>query len=316
MIKKSETKLTSHSLLFPSPILSPLGKRPRGCPKGGRGRLGEANYEHMKMSYLLLAFLLACAGCGEKQKRNNSLYEYDKDEVVSDVVEKTEGSIRILSYNVRHCAGMDDSIDYERIAGIINAFNPDYVCLQELDSVTTRSAGVNQIELLSEKTGMYAYFGAAINYGGGKYGIGVLSKNPALNTATYGLPGKEKRAFLIAEYPDFLVVSTHLDLEEENRIVSAGIISEKVKSFGKKAFLAGDFNEVSLESETFKEFNRNWKTVSVIKNTFPTGKPDRCIDYILTTDADVQIKKTAVIYSLKDLNVPVASDHYPIFIDF
>ena len=49
---------------------------------------------------------------------------------------KEENSLRILSYNVRNCKGMDNLTDYQRVADVINKIAPDVVAVQELDSVT------------------------------------------------------------------------------------------------------------------------------------------------------------------------------------
>ena len=50
-----------------------------------------------------------------------------------------ETSVQIMTYNVRHCAGMDMVLDYDRTAAVISVQNPDLVALQELDSMTGRS---------------------------------------------------------------------------------------------------------------------------------------------------------------------------------
>ncbi|MFO7724354.1 MAG: hypothetical protein R6V45_02295 [Oceanipulchritudo sp.] len=47
-----------------------------------------------------------------------------------------EAGIRILTYNIRNCRGMDGKVDFDRIAGVIDSINPDYVALQEVDRHT------------------------------------------------------------------------------------------------------------------------------------------------------------------------------------
>ncbi|MBQ5817861.1 MAG: metallophosphoesterase, partial [Bacteroidaceae bacterium] len=42
-------------------------------------------------------------------------------------------TMRVMSYNVHHCRGVDGKIDYARIAEVINRVSPDFVALQELD---------------------------------------------------------------------------------------------------------------------------------------------------------------------------------------
>ena len=38
---------------------------------------------------------------------------------------KEENSLRVMSYNVRNCRGMDEAVDYQRVADIMNRVDPD-----------------------------------------------------------------------------------------------------------------------------------------------------------------------------------------------
>lgn len=277
----------------------------------------------MKKASIL--FVVICSllmlSCGKRLVKDSKFNNKPDDRTSTATINftKNNGDKRLLCYNVRHCKGMDTNIDYSRIATIISTVNPDFVALQEVDSMTNRSNQINQIEKLGKLLNMHSYFGAAIPYQGGKYGVGILSKEPALKTFAYPLPGEEKRVFLIAEYLDFLIISTHLDLKEQNRIESVKLITDVVKKFNKKAFLAGDFNEVELNGALFQEFGKSWTIVSPIKNTFPTSPlPNKCIDFIITFKGvgKYNISKEDVIYQLPNVNVTQASDHYPLYIDF
>ena len=53
--------------------------------------------------------------------------------------------VKIMCYNVQHCAGMDKAIDYDRTAEVIIRQQPDVVAIQELDSVTGRSSRKYQL---------------------------------------------------------------------------------------------------------------------------------------------------------------------------
>ncbi len=272
------------------------------------------------LNFLFIAFTFSVYSCNAESK-DNSFFEDRLNKNNEEIVDfsKAQGTQRFLCYNVRHCEGMDNIINYDRIANIISTLDADFVALQELDSATTRSSGVNQVKELGDKLGMHAYFGAAITYKGGKYGVGILSKKPAQKIHQYKLPGSEPRTFLIAEYEDFLIISVHLDLMESNRVESVGIITEKIKALNKKAYLAGDFNEDLVEGTMFTAFKKDWTIVSPIKNTFPTtGGSTKCIDFTLTYNpvGEYKIPKVDVIYNLAEINVAVSSDHFPLYIDF
>ena len=269
---------------------------------------------------ICMVSMISLTSCGSKTADNSKVVDdFQKEEDINSSEHSlAEGDMRFLCYNVRHCRGMDDKVSYDRIVNIIKELNPDFVALQELDSATTRTDGVNQVKELGDRLNMHSYFGGAIPYRGGKYGVGILSKKPALNTYLYNLPGKEPRAVLIAEYDDFLILSTHLDLVEGNRAESAKIITEKIKGLNKKAYLAGDFNESNFASELFIELKKEWTIVSPIKNTFSTNNPSKCIDFVVTYNSggEYKVSKSNVVYDLPEINVPISSDHFPLYIDF
>ncbi|MBR4221011.1 MAG: hypothetical protein IKR81_07650, partial [Victivallales bacterium] len=79
--------------------------------------------------------------------------------------------MRFLSYNVCHGCGMDKTIDLVRTAAVISRQKADCVALQELDNGATRSNGVDETAELARLTGMFGFFGKAIDLQGGSYGI-------------------------------------------------------------------------------------------------------------------------------------------------
>ena len=156
---------------------------------------------------------------------------------------KEENSLRILSYNVRNCKGMDNLTDYQRVADVINKIAPDVVAVQELDSVTQRNNGVYSLGELAKRTLMHATYAPSIDFQGGKYGIGMLSKEKPLGFKRISLPGKEeKRSLLIVEFADYMVCCTHLSLTKEDQLASVGIISGELEGIQKPVFMAGDMN--------------------------------------------------------------------------
>ena len=65
--------------------------------------------------------------------------------------------LQVMSYNVRHCAGMDLEVDYDRTAAVIVEQQPDVVALQELDSMTGRSGQCYQLGELASRTSYYPF---------------------------------------------------------------------------------------------------------------------------------------------------------------
>lgn len=139
-------------------------------------------------------------------------------------------SLRIMSYNIHNGIGMDGKVDYARIANVISDVNPDVVALQELDSITHRSP-VNVLEEIASVTGMNYVFGPAISYGGGKYGIGVMSKEKPLNVRNVSLPGREEaRTLLVVEFEKYIFLATHFSLTAADQIKSIEVILKEVFS--------------------------------------------------------------------------------------
>lgn len=227
--------------------------------------------------------------------------------------EKKESSIRILSYNVRNCKGLDNVTDYKRIADIITRISPDVVALQELDSATTRSNGIVALNELAGYTNMYKSYSASIVFQGGKYGIGILSKTEPMNQKVVALPGREeKRSLLIVEFKEYIFCCTHLSLTEEDRVASVNIINDAVKGNSKPVFLAGDFNSVP-GSSVIKDIETGW---SMVNNpqipTIPADNPQKCIDFIFVDKSNGQTFHTK---QTKVEQEPVASDHLPVWAD-
>ena len=152
-------------------------------------------------------------------------------------------TLRLMTYNIRHGAGMDDVIDLDRQANVIRDATPDVVGLQEVDSCVKRSGYIPEAAVLGNKLGMYSTFGPAIPLTGGKYGVAVLSKEQPLSVRNIPLPGTEKRTLLVCEFEEYVFATTHLDLTEENRLASLPIIIEEATRWDKPFFICGDWND-------------------------------------------------------------------------
>ena len=220
----------------------------------------------------------------------------------------------VLCYNIHHGEGEDLRVDLERIANVIKSVSPDLVALQEVDSVTVRTGGVDQASELARLTGLKAFFGRTIDFQGGKYGNAILSKLPVQGVRNYPLPGREPRAVLtveaVAEGTPFLFMGTHFDNAiAANRLISADSINRIVNAQPTKpAILAGDLNE-NPYGATLAKLREVWREAEMGDSlyTFPVNVPTRQIDYLLY--------KSQVRWKLVDVRVldeKVASDHRPI----
>ena len=216
--------------------------------------------------------------------------------------------IQIMTYNVRHCAGMDLVVDYDRTANVISKTQPDVVAIQELDSMTGRSGRKYQLEELANRTNYYPVFGKAIDYDGGGYGVGVLTKEHPLSTKRIPLPGEEPRVLLVVELKDYVIACTHLDLEEDTRLASIPLIIEEANYWQKPFIIAGDLND-NPDSQVLKKLKKYFTINSGNEYTFPADKPNECIDYVATFN-NCQVKTIESVV----VDEPEVSDHRPLLV--
>lgn len=224
--------------------------------------------------------------------------------------EKDVRRVSVLCYNVHNCIGLDKKRDYNRIARTIIDAAPDVVALQELDSVTQRNNGVYALGELARITGLHPIFAPAINFSGGKYGIGVLCREVPLSHRIVPMPGREEeRALLIVEFKEYVFCCTHQSLTAADQEASVQLIAEALQGIEKPIILAGDMNSTPKDKAQKKLRKLFTPLTPANVCTFPADKPDRVLDYIYgyrKNGYKLTAEKTQVIYE------PVASDHRPI----
>lgn len=139
-----------------------------------------------KIIYLLALILILVQACARKLLASG-------ESVTLSEKRKDADTIKVMTYNVHHCNPPGKSyagvIDIAAISKVIWGQNPDLVVLQEIDNHTTRSGkDINEAAEIAKSLGMYYYFGKAISYGGGGYGIAILSRFPITEMRTVKLP--------------------------------------------------------------------------------------------------------------------------------
>lgn len=265
--------------------------------------------------YICLGLFIA-AGCAKKSSPTTN--------TTPQPTTRDTSGLRVLCYNIHHAnpPSRPGVIDMAAIAGVINAQKPDLVALQEVDVNTERSGpSLNQALDLAERTGMTAYFGKAIDYMGGGYGVAILSKHPMANMKTHSLPladgtNGEPRVVATAEITlpgnrKIVFASTHLDAQKSdtNRLLQINKVLEVFAAEKLPVILAGDFNAVpssEVISRLDAQFMRTCKTGCGF--TIPVINPNKTIDYIaFKSMTDFRVQEHRVIRE------EYASDHRPVF---
>jgi endonuclease/exonuclease/phosphatase family metal-dependent hydrolase len=228
-------------------------------------------------------------------------------------------TLRVLSYNVHHCEGVDGKLDVARIAKVIADQKPDLVAVQEVDVNTTRTNKVDQAKELGKLTGLNVEFAKAIDFQGGEYGQVILSKFPIGKPAVHPLPGKpgqEKR--VVAEVkvpaatgrPAFTFLGTHFAHDDAKmREEQAAKVNELFTTGDEPTILAGDLN-ATPESSPMKALAGHWAFATAPAKDFltiPAEKPRSHIDFVLVRPA-ARFK----VVEAKVIPEAVASDHRPV----
>lgn len=264
--------------------------------------------------YLVLSLVLLLCACSKSAG--------SKEDPPAPVKEKVR--LKVMTYNIYGArAGTGPPADLSLLAKVINEQQPDLVALQEVDVFTSRTGvTVHQARELAALTGMEWFFTKAIDVGGGQYGDAVLSRLPIKESKRYALPvdpdvsGEFRSVAMIRvnkEGKDFYFASTHLDhlSQEANRLVQAAELKKIVAGLDLPLIMAGDFNAVpaSQTMNIIRSF-MNLGCTQQCPLTFPSDKPDRTIDYIMTTPGNVFSINTyqPLTGFMADKNV-YASDH-------
>jgi endonuclease/exonuclease/phosphatase family metal-dependent hydrolase len=209
--------------------------------------------------------------------------------------------IKVLTYNIYHgeLPYTPGKPNLDSIAKLIKQLQPDFVACQEVDSATGRSEVLygkrtDLIKELAAKTGMFGYFGKAMEVEGGSYGEGILSKT-ALTVNTLSLPiptGGEPRTLIyantrLANGQNIIFGSTHLSHESDsNRVAQVESIDQLYRSLLIPSIVCGDFNFEHSEAP-YKIMMPYWKDAAEVRtippNTFSSDKPTKRIDYLFVT---------------------------------
>lgn len=201
--------------------------------------------------------------------------------------------IKVLTFNILHGATMNNDFDLDKLAKVIIDSDADLVALQEVDFKTSRAKKYDLVTELAWRCKMQGVFGKAMDYDGGEYGEGLLSRFSFYKTHNHALPhlkDSEPRAALEAiiilpSGDTISFIATHLDhlkidtdrvsqVKEINRIFSNAIYP---------SIIAGDLNDTP-NSKSINILEEIWTPsyrTSEILASYPSNSPEEKIDYIM-----------------------------------
>jgi endonuclease/exonuclease/phosphatase family metal-dependent hydrolase len=237
-------------------------------------------------------------------------------------------TIRVMTYNIHSCRGLDGKVRPERVARVINHFDPDVVAVQEVDSHRFRSGGHDQSQLIADHLRMSHVFHAMFEEERERYGIAIFSKFPFTIVKAAHLTGAVRRIFREArgaiwvqlEFDGrrpFHFINTHFGLggEEKRRQAEQLLGRDWLGDIpeGEPVILCGDFNS-GPRSTVFRRLQQRFSDVQLAadnhkpRSTFTSMKPFMRIDHIF-----VSSHFTVERVELPDTPTAVmASDHLPL----
>lgn len=233
-------------------------------------------------------------------------------------------SLRIATYNIHKCRGMDRRVSPERIAEVIHELKVDVVALQEV----LREEKRDQFRILGEFAGFkFACFGENRKHRGAAYGNALLSRFPIEHWENYDITvgRREPRGLLRAD----LRLSGGVRLHVLNIHMGTGLLERRRQArrlLNEEVLLSTDFSAPRILLGDFNEWTRGLATRMLsahLRSAEWTEKPSRRVgrrrsypgvlpvlhlDHVYYDDA-LKLKTFRVHRSRKAL---MASDHLPL----
>jgi endonuclease/exonuclease/phosphatase family metal-dependent hydrolase len=229
-------------------------------------------------------------------------------------------SIKIVTYNIHGCIGVDRRYDPARIAAVLREIDADIACLQEVRARRVSRLHDDQAAYLAEATGRRVVLGAREHGCRGRFANAILTRFPIISARAIDLAVSvyEPRAALDAELAtgerSLRVLATHFGLHAgERRLQADRLIAALAEpcSPGRPpadaVLLVGDLNEWRGRSGGIRALDRCLGP-SAAPPTFPSWMPVLPLDRIYA-DGPAALRDVHVYRSPL---ARVASDHLPL----
>jgi endonuclease/exonuclease/phosphatase family metal-dependent hydrolase len=232
-------------------------------------------------------------------------------------------AMRVATYNIHTCIGVDRRCDPARIAAVLREIDPDIACLQEVDAKRRLAPFADQWAYLGAATGLSVIAGDAIREHRGRFGNAILTRFPVLSVRTIDLsvgdyePRGAIDADLLVGDRVLRVLATHLGLRlaerqwQANRLMTAlGEAPAPRRPKPHAVLLMGDLNEWRGRRGCLRSFDRRLGP-GAAPRTFPSWMPVLPLDRIYVAGPvalrDIQVYRSPL--------ARLASDHLPLVAD-
>jgi endonuclease/exonuclease/phosphatase family metal-dependent hydrolase len=227
----------------------------------------------------------------------------------------TQPHLRLASYNLQKCVGLDMRRRPDRALGVIEKLNADIVVLQEADKrLAPRPAALPRA--MAEEAGwqIVRFEGNALSLGFHGNAMLFAPHIKLITSAKLDLPGLEPRGAIRAEFDTPIgplrIIGTHLGLLRRYRLFQLQAIMKHLHSQPTMATaLAGDFNEWG--SPRALDAATHGLDIIDMPASFPAPRPVASLDRFALS-AELRALKTGR-HTAQPAHI--ASDHLPVWAD-
>ena len=250
--------------------------------------------------------------------------------LAASTADRIPGTLRVMTYNVHSCVGIDRQVSIQRIAEVIASCSPDLVCLQELDVRRVRTGAIDQVLAIAESLEMEFHFHPALSVAEESYGDAVLSPHPLKLIRSAAIPGLPSRPHLEPRGALWVAVeidgqqiqlfNTHLGLvaQERQAQIDALLGSQWLGSEACQGptIFCGDLNALA-RSQVCRKLRQRLRDAQLSlprqwsKKTFPSRWPLFRIDYVFISSHF----EVLAAHVPREPLVRNASDHLPLVVD-
>ena len=233
--------------------------------------------------------------------------------------------LRIATYNIHKCRGVDGRVHPERVARVLEEINADIVSLQEVVSHEGASISDHQADYLAGRLGLFGAMGETRKHRGGAYGNVTLSRwdFKMVRPIDITIGGREQRVALRTDirvgHHVLHMFNVHLGTavrerrQQARRLVDRDLL--RAMDISGPRIVLGDFNEWvrGLVTKTLvAEFHLTDLRAHLPRaRSYPALLPLLHLDHIYF-DHHLRVEKAFYHRSRRSL---IASDHLPLVAD-
>ena len=235
----------------------------------------------------------------------------------------THTTVRIATYNIHKCRGMDRRVRPDRIVKVLREVQADIIALQEVVSLEGGAPEEDQARYVADALGFHFAFGQNRFHRGGRYGNVVLARFPIHSHINYDISatgGRESRGCLRTDVTlngvILHVFNVHFGTRVfEQRSQARQLFDQNIvthRELSGHRIVLGDFNEW-LRGSVISTLGTHFDRPSVHSQlrrsrTFPGTLPIFRLDQIYY-DRPLRLQR---VHRHRTRTAIIASDHLPL----